>query len=1346
MISATTHILPFESLSALDFERLCLALLRREGFPDPQHYGAAGSDAGRDIIARRDDGLWYVQCKQVKECGAQLLLNEVNKIQRLIEGDPEQRPVGILFMVSCNVSAQARDRVASRCSELGLECETWGRTDLDSRVQESSDLVARFFDWYAHPAGAPFQAPPLPPHFVSRPKECNELKEHLLAYESGTRGTLAISAIHGMGGIGKSVLAAALAHDAEIQRAFPDGVLWIVLGQQPELLARLRECIQALGDHSFVPTTVEGGSVHLRSLLHTMACLVIVDDAWQADDVCPFLVGGPACKILVTTRDAALARKVGARLYAIDVMTETEALLLFEARLGSLEGDRPKAASLARDLGYLPLALELASAQIDAGVHWMDLQACFRQGLVDLQVLDLDEAGFRNESLRLSFHLSLHRLSADDLDAFAWLGVLPEDAQIGAGMAAMLWNQRETEADKRLRRFRDRGLLRSVGSNLYLIHDLLHEEAKLRLMERMSLPEAHLSLLARYRQAARQPDQWHTLPDDGYIYSHLAWHLVQAGDETELHDLLAEQTVEGRNGWHEARERLGQGAGYLNDIARAWSLAVQSDSLPLQIRYATIESTVHSLAQQLPIQLFSALFKYGSNLMPGAVVLDKIKQLPRWWQRADALHELAACIPVELFADALDFAIGLARENERGLVGLAPYLPAGLLEVALRRLPTESREAGQYLFFQAVAPNLPDQLLELGLDVARRLSQPGSRAVALSCLTPRLQGHLIETVVSEAVEAVSDLDCSPELRARTLFYLAPNLTPAQIRTIWQRNWASSATWDKWNYDMGCPWLAQAYQKAGMLDEMFDLLKRTRLEDYLFEAIKQVAPRLSKELLPNLVGCLPTDRRGFGRPQSLGILAQYGTAELQRDVLRITRTDHYDSASGLIALATIAPYLDEEETRISVLEELRALLHKCNQSSCGWNRWEIDAYRLVVDLLPSELVSMVVEQTRRGSGWQTIALESLESLPDAHRKTICVELVAMAEDNGFNWDMLIKLSPHLAPREREHLLALALQHTRLVNDLDEYDPLTPYRASATKTCPNRARYSYFRERDHVRVLLAMVPHSAEPIQAADLALEALSRVEYHRLADVNTEEVRCWLPALNDEQRTSALSFISDVGQSPTPCQDVEWHDRAVIHAASQLLAHIPLESRRLVGQLLWRQAQEASPQSLRVLLLSLAADHLNESQAIAAEEEVSRWLDSQPVMSLEGSDMPFAAFLTKVLDVLQGGCEYDVLRTGASTVLRHPVFTETMREFSKRVEYHKDRPHFLIRLAAVWAHLPVADLYQVFQSVLPLLATGDRKQFLWDLHAMAPIVLKLGGEEAMQATIDEVERVMRWWP
>jgi hypothetical protein len=71
----------------------------------------------------------------------------------------------------------------------------------------------------------PFQAPPLPEHFIPRHEESKKLKDRLLSVSDKSSGILVISAIHGLGGIGKTILATVLAHDPDVKDRFPDGIL-----------------------------------------------------------------------------------------------------------------------------------------------------------------------------------------------------------------------------------------------------------------------------------------------------------------------------------------------------------------------------------------------------------------------------------------------------------------------------------------------------------------------------------------------------------------------------------------------------------------------------------------------------------------------------------------------------------------------------------------------------------------------------------------------------------------------------------------------------------------------------------------------------------------------------------------------------------------------------------------------------------------------------------------------------------------------------------------------------------------------------------------------------------------
>ena len=82
-------------------------------------------------------------------------------------------------------------------------------------------------------AGRLVGVPGLPPGYAVR----HELAELIAAVTAttgggavGVTGEVSPLGLHGQGGIGKSVLAAALARDEAIRRRFPDGIFWVTVG------------------------------------------------------------------------------------------------------------------------------------------------------------------------------------------------------------------------------------------------------------------------------------------------------------------------------------------------------------------------------------------------------------------------------------------------------------------------------------------------------------------------------------------------------------------------------------------------------------------------------------------------------------------------------------------------------------------------------------------------------------------------------------------------------------------------------------------------------------------------------------------------------------------------------------------------------------------------------------------------------------------------------------------------------------------------------------------------------------------------------------------------------------
>ncbi|MBR8832807.1 MAG: hypothetical protein DSM106950_01870 [Stigonema ocellatum SAG 48.90 = DSM 106950] len=558
--------------------------------------------------------------------------------------------------------------------------------------------------------------------------------------------TLVVTAIHGLGSVGKSTLATALAHDLEVKTHFCDGIFWATLGQQPNLLSLLSGWVQVLGDYNFKATSVEAASNQLRTLLYEKAVLLVVDDAWNTQDVQLFNVGGARCQVLVTTREAGIAQVLGASTYSLDVMQPSQAMELLTKKLGrNLTATETQSAEvLAKELGYLPLALELAAAQVAGGISWKVLLQDMQQEVARLKTLDNklardanDEASLKKLSLTASLNLSVQRLSKETQENFILLGILPEDVTITQQMAVTLWDMDlERDASDELGYLHSKALLLSGvslvdGTLTYRLHDLFHDLARNLLTASptpkrrgdlpglgITLAHAHATVLEKYRQKT-QDGLWHTLPNDGYIHQHLVWHLEKAKKVEEIHSLLREESKTGANGWYEACDRLGQTANFVSDVVRAWRLAEEMfeknpSSISLQVRYALIQSSINSRAKNIPPTLLAALVeKKRWTVNQG---LAYARQIPDPGQQAEALVRLARFLssPEQIQQEALNIALAIQHPENRGQVleKLTPHLPEPMQRKILTGIQEIKIDWWKGEILARLAPFLPESLVQ----------------------------------------------------------------------------------------------------------------------------------------------------------------------------------------------------------------------------------------------------------------------------------------------------------------------------------------------------------------------------------------------------------------------------------------------------------------------------------------------------------------------------------------------------------------------------------------------------------------------------------------------------------
>ena len=193
--------------------------------------------------------------------------------------------------------------------------------------------------------------PPCAPHRPARPITSPAARPILRSSRacSPTGKNVAITALHGMGGIGKTSLAQKLAE--QIAAQFPGGVLWWTLGPNPDVITALDVWARHADPHADLTAlpTAEARAEVVRPMLARLGKLcVIIDDVWDAESFNVLRSAVPAgCPLLMTTRDADLAKTLRCRVERIDALSDDEAVDLLVKLLGPLDGNEDAACDIA---------------------------------------------------------------------------------------------------------------------------------------------------------------------------------------------------------------------------------------------------------------------------------------------------------------------------------------------------------------------------------------------------------------------------------------------------------------------------------------------------------------------------------------------------------------------------------------------------------------------------------------------------------------------------------------------------------------------------------------------------------------------------------------------------------------------------------------------------------------------------------------------------------------------------------------------------------------------------------------------------------------------------------------
>jgi WD40 repeat protein len=405
-----------------------------------------------------------------------------------------------------------------------------------------------------------FQARELPKEYVPRPKVFNEIKCLLLTYEEN-QTTPITTALRGAGGFGKTTLALALCHDPDVQAAFPDGILWVELGENPPgPFNVLNEMLHVLEPSVGEAITLEEARKRWRKALEKRACLLVIDDVWRTEALEELLKGGSRCGRLITTRNDQLLPEETKRVW-VDTMEPEEAMALLCQ--GLVEDwhrtlERPILEQVViQQLGCWPLLVSLARGMLTNQVRRLKKTPGQALVLIKQAYEDRGMAAFhlgdrieRQRTVHACLEVNLRQLEDwmpphyQARQRYQEMAVFPDGTDIPLATLQTYWQGtgglQAWEVEDLCLHLSDLSLVLPWNPEQGTVR--LHDVMRSYLIQRAGphLPALHGHLLDSYQLMLRLT-RWADLPQsEEYLWQHLVFHICQAGHQDALQSTLTD--------------------------------------------------------------------------------------------------------------------------------------------------------------------------------------------------------------------------------------------------------------------------------------------------------------------------------------------------------------------------------------------------------------------------------------------------------------------------------------------------------------------------------------------------------------------------------------------------------------------------------------------------------------------------------------------------------------------------------------------------------------------------------------------------------------------------------------
>lgn len=371
------------------------------------------------------------------------------------------------------------DEVVYGVSLLGKTTEDLASYVMGEPDDERSEFLAWLSGWTEYRVDLSSQTASLPQGYVERCDEIDRLRSSLTD-SSGKRSIC----LWGMGGIGKTTLAKAVATDATVSQHFHNGVLWAELGPEGDPRSWLATWCQLLGVSVDEEATIYELRERLTIILaaHWRRYLFVLDDVWWAEDVELLLFDGPLNRMLITCRELHIVDKLSKEDGVIELggMRREESCRLVEIQVGASLWNEKAAEELADLVEDLPIALHLGAAVVRRANRWgrdgwSYLLRRLRKGCGSVDMLQFSKPERRQQSLRWTLDISYGLLNRKQQRILRALGVYRSGAIFSAADAASIVGKEMKPS--LLEELVDLSILQRVrtsdGEHLYRFHPLV---------------------------------------------------------------------------------------------------------------------------------------------------------------------------------------------------------------------------------------------------------------------------------------------------------------------------------------------------------------------------------------------------------------------------------------------------------------------------------------------------------------------------------------------------------------------------------------------------------------------------------------------------------------------------------------------------------------------------------------------------------------------------------------------------------------------------------------------------------------------------------------------------------